>query len=308
MGYRYEPLGSITILLLATSGASTDGDVGSISSIELRPAAQHLLGRVDSATEDASAEEDGDGADQVSQLSAEEVDKRLRKAAAFIATADSLAPYDRRTFNAALVIWDIVKLWKVSGSRYLAGRQELAEVQGPDYSLYDDFPEELNEVATFEGRAAVPLNSLFGGFRKLFFLQPRTFDLYGRVQVQKGPLGDLLYPLYYKCTIDTSTIPAGYDACYAVMLTNDDIIAGTNELSDVQLEYLDERLGLKPSDVPSTGRWPHNRQPRWPFNGGLVDHLRAVGPGVYVGVGWKHLGTANAKRFLHFMLVRKCDA
>lgn len=41
---------------------------------------------------------------------------------------------------------DIVKLWKVSGSRYLAGRQELAEVQGPDYSLYDDFPEELNEV------------------------------------------------------------------------------------------------------------------------------------------------------------------
>ena len=62
-------------------------------------------GQVDSATEDASAEEDGDGADQVSQLSAEEVDKRLRKAAAFIATADSLAPYDRRTFNAALVIW-----------------------------------------------------------------------------------------------------------------------------------------------------------------------------------------------------------
>ena len=39
-----------------------------------------------------------------------------------------------------------------------------------------------------------------------------------------------------------------------------------------------------------------------------VDHLRAVGPGVYVGVGWRHLGTAKAERFLHFMLVRKCDA
>lgn len=66
-------------------------------------------------------------------------------------------------------------------------------------------------------------------------------------------------------------LAAGYDACYDVMLTNGDIIAGTNELSDVQLEYLDEeRLGLKPSDVPSTGRWPHIRQPRWPFNGGLV--------------------------------------
>ena len=26
-------------------------------------------------------------------------------------------------------------------------------------------------------------------------------------QVRKGPLGNLLYPLYYKCSIGTSTIP-----------------------------------------------------------------------------------------------------
>ena len=41
---------------------------------------------------------------------------------------------------------DMVKLWTVAGKRYMAGRHELAEVQGPDYSLYDDFPEELDEV------------------------------------------------------------------------------------------------------------------------------------------------------------------
>lgn len=45
------------------------------------------------------------------------------------------------------------------------------------------YPVMSEQVATFEGRAAVPLTSILGGFRKLFFLQPRTFDLYGRVQV-----------------------------------------------------------------------------------------------------------------------------
>lgn len=39
------------------------------------------------------------------EVSAEEVEKKLRKAAALIATADELAPYDPRTFNAALLIW-----------------------------------------------------------------------------------------------------------------------------------------------------------------------------------------------------------
>lgn len=41
------------------------------------------------------------------------------------------------------------------------------------------------QVAVFEGRAAVPVASIAGGFRKVFFLQPGTFDLFGRVQV--GP-------------------------------------------------------------------------------------------------------------------------
>ncbi len=41
---------------------------------------------------------------------------------------------------------DIVKLWRVAGDRYMAGRHQLAEAQGPEYSLYDDFPEDLNQV------------------------------------------------------------------------------------------------------------------------------------------------------------------
>ena len=39
-----------------------------------------------------------------------------------------------------------------------------------------------------------------------------------------------------------------------------------------------------------------------------VDYLRAVGPGVYVGVGWKQgkEGTTElGRRFLAFMLVRQ---
>ena len=42
------------------------------------------------------------------------------------------------------------------------------------------------QVVTYQGRAAVPLAPLLGGFRKSFFLQPRTLDLFGRVQVRSG--------------------------------------------------------------------------------------------------------------------------
>lgn len=33
------------------------------------------------------------------------------------------------------------------------------------------------------GRAAVPLPGAFGGFSKVYFVQPETYELYGRVQV-----------------------------------------------------------------------------------------------------------------------------
>ncbi len=41
----------------------------------------------------------------------------------------------------------------------------------------------IGQVVVYEGRAAVPMNALLGGFQKVFFCQPRTYDLFGRVQV-----------------------------------------------------------------------------------------------------------------------------
>ena len=41
------------------------------------------------------------------------------------------------------------------------------------------------QVVRFQGRAAVPLPGLLGSFSKVLFAQPKTYELYGRVQV--GP-------------------------------------------------------------------------------------------------------------------------
>ena len=60
------------------------------------------------------------------------------------------------------------------------------------------------QVAVFEGKAAVPVLSRF---RKLFFLHPKTFELYGHVDIGKWPLGQLLYPLYFKCSMDQALFP-----------------------------------------------------------------------------------------------------
>ena len=50
------------------------------------------------------------------------------------------------------------------------------------------------------------------------------------------------------------------------------------------------------------------RRPDHRFCGRQVDHMRAVGPGVYVGVGWKAPREDKVElgqRFLPFMLVRE---
>ena len=62
------------------------------------------------------------------------------------------------------------------------------------------------QVVEFEGKAAVPLSGLFK-FRKAFFLHPKTDELCGHVDLQKGPLGNALYPLYYKASVTPSLIP-----------------------------------------------------------------------------------------------------
>ena len=85
-------------------------------------------------------------------------------------------------------------------------------------------------------------------------------------------------------------------------------IAATGEVADMSLEYLpSSSLGLEPGHLPQGTRWPQPaQQQRWPFGGGLVDYIRPVGPGVYVGAGWKTQGRQAGKQFLHFVM-SACD-
>ena len=77
-------------------------------------------------------------------------------------------------------------------------------------------------------------------------------------------------------------------------------------MTDMQLSYLPlSYLQIEPADIPPG--LPKPREPRWPFSGGLVDYMRAVGPGVFVGRGWKQ-PTSNiidGSGFLYFILVRQ---
>jgi hypothetical protein len=83
---------------------------------------------------------------------------------------------------------------------------------------------------------------------------------------------------------------------------------GTEEQVTLALTYLqaDEcEAAFRREDLPGE-HWPLPTDPMFPFSGGLVDYLRPVGPGVYVGVGWKRAsGWRGARQFLHFLLVRE---
>lgn len=72
------------------------------------------------------------------------------------------------------------------------------------------------QVTEFAGKAAVPLSSMFK-FQKAFFLHPKTDELYGHVQLQKGLLGNALYPLYYKASVTPSLVPGMALSCTSVL-------------------------------------------------------------------------------------------
>ena len=72
------------------------------------------------------------------------------------------------------------------------------------------------QVTEFAGKAAVPFSGMFK-FQKAFFLHPKTDELYGRVQLQKGPLGNALYPLYYKASAAPSLVPGRALNCASVL-------------------------------------------------------------------------------------------
>ena len=84
-----------------------------------------------------------------------------------------------------------------------------------------------------------------------------------------------------------------------------------NEVADARLTYLPSPLlprdGVGPVVCPSAPRWPRPRAPLPPFTGGLVDYVRALGPGVYAGVGFKGgvPGGEAGTPFLPFVMVRR---
>ena len=66
------------------------------------------------------------------------------------------------------------------------------------------------------------------------------------------------------------------------------------------------RATCRMQDLPNAS-WPRPKPPRWPFSGGLSDYMRAVGPGVYVGAGWRAPRPEKrdvGRRFLTFLLIR----
>jgi len=257
-----------------------------------------------------------DGAEEAKERlpTAEEREEAIAQTLALIGTYDKLAPVDRGSYNPAIMLWrsikkltaedklklldqlnfsDIRKMWLISQRLAAAKQDQLAVSMGPDYSLWDEFPEDPGTVRVFEGKAAVPLVGGLGldRFQKAFFVHPQTFNLMGRVLLRRGLLGDLLYPLYYTCQVERAVVPS------------------TGEVADVSLEYLEpQELPLRKDDLPRSA-WPAPGPQRYPFNGGLVDYLRPVGPGVFVGCGWKERldNGLVGERFLTFVLVARDD-
>jgi len=72
----------------------------------------------------------------------------------------------------------------------------------------------------------------------------------------------------------------------------------------MQLRYCRaDELALEREDLPE--RWPLPADPRFPFSADLVDFVRPVGPGVFVGLGWTRPDSREqGRKFLHFLMVR----
>ncbi|KAI3429313.1 hypothetical protein D9Q98_005408 [Chlorella vulgaris] len=257
----------------------------------------------------AAAQDVGEGSYHTDNHDGQTVEQRLRMVQNMVTTAELLVPYDRSAVNLGLIIWgairsipakdrmqllsrltaaDITRLWKIAGQRYTAPKQQVAAAIGAEYSLWKDLPAASTEVSTFRGKAALPMDALglVSSFSKAFFLQPEGDQLYGRVLLGKTPLGDVLYPLYFKASVGPGVVPT------------------TQELCDVTLRYLPpQQLGLSRDDLPRSG-WPQPRAHLPPFHDGFTDYLRAVAPGVYVGLGYRTASTEfNAP--LYFLMVHE---
>lgn len=57
----------------------------------------------------------------------------------------------------------------------------------------------MQGIATYEGKAAIVVSAgVADRFQKVFAVPRGGGGLVGRVNVMKGPLGNLLYPLYFE--------------------------------------------------------------------------------------------------------------
>eukprot|EP00884_Botryococcus_braunii_P015744 jgi/Botrbrau1/2853/Bobra.0036s0003.1 len=244
----------------------------------------------------------------VSGLLPDDTERRLKKVCSIILTAEQLAPFDPGSFNVSLLLWreisaiapaartrllsmldnrSIVKLWSLAAGRYAATPAQLQESISPLYTIRQDLcPEDENKVLVYRGRAAVQLSNLLG-FSKVFFKPRGSTELYGRVELVLPVVSDRIYSNFFSCSTAETVIPA------------------TGELADVGLDYESPALQkLMPEDLPTCRRWPPITSTRWPF-AGLVDYMRPVGPGVYVGCGWKDPKQSLVySKFFYFLLVR----
>ena len=62
----------------------------------------------------------------------------------------------------------------------------------------------------FDGRASVPVVGVLGldRFQKAFWVNPRNFTLMGRVLLNRGVVGDTLYPLYFQADVQRVIVPS----------------------------------------------------------------------------------------------------
>ena len=69
-----------------------------------------------------------------------------------------------------------------------------------------------------------------------------------------------------------------------------------------------EALALSEADIPSRS-WPRPRRPRRPFDAGYTDFIRAAGPGVFVGLGYRTRAPGSGVPLvpspLHFVMARE---
>lgn len=227
-----------------------------------------------------------------------------------IKTADTLVPYQKDAVNLGIFIWDLIdcvppadrgkildhlsdsdimRLWRLAGDRSKASIPALAMSKVPNYSIWEDMPKTGSQTSIrFRGRAVLPMASRLGNFEKeLFHLNARQTDqveetcsdlqIYGRVQ-HSGPIGfikETVYPgpLYFKVFVGSSIVPLLSDTC------------------DMIFSYSLEESGVKRiSNIAGTQRWQAPRLKNLPpFDDDFTEYIRVVGPGMFVGLGYKEI-------------------